>query len=141
MLKRFAWKPILNALDSRRRGIRDQLDNVERTKKEIDSLREQYSAHLRNIEEEARMKIQEAVQEGRNVAKEIQDQARAASQERFEKTKESLDLEIEKARIALRNEIADLAIRVSEKVIHENLSGDKQQRKILDIIEKLEKEK
>ena len=139
-LKALAWKPLLGALAARRERIQSDFDKIEAARKEIENLRTEYSQHLAEIEEEARTKIQEAVNEGRKIAREIQDRARSESQATFEKAKENVELEIAKARITLRREIADLAIRVSERVVGEKMRGaGAQEEKVLEIIEDLEK--
>ncbi|MBN1688925.1 MAG: F0F1 ATP synthase subunit B [Candidatus Omnitrophica bacterium] len=139
ILKRFAWKPILSSLEARRTKIEEEFSRIENAKKEIESLKKDYLSHLQNIEEEGRAKIQAAIEEGHHIAREIQNNARQASQERLEKTKGDIQLEIEKARIALRHEIADLALRVSEKIINEEMTEEKHQDKILKIIEEIER--
>ncbi len=139
-LKSLAWKPILHSLESRRAKIQSELDHIDSSKKEIERLKNEYTAHLQKIEDEARAKIQEAVEEGRRIAKEIQDKARSESQATFDKAKENLELEAAKARISLRREIADLAINTSERILSEKLASDRaQQIKALEIIEELEK--
>lgn len=140
VLKLLAWKPLLKGLAARRAHIQGELDAIEQAKKEIALLKSEYSAHLQKIEEEARSKIQEAVQEGRQISREIQDKARTESQTTFEKAKANLDLEVAKARITLRREIADLAVSVSERILKEKMGDSRrQQEKILEIIEDLEK--
>ena len=138
-LKLLAWKPILSALDARRRRIESEFQRIEAARKEIENLKAEYSQHLQKIDDQARGKLQEALEEGRRIAREIQEKARAESQTSFEKAKENLALEVAKARVALRREIADLTILVTEKVIHEKLNDAKQQEKILELIEELEK--
>ena len=138
-LKALAWKPILGALEARRLRIKDDFDKIEAARKEIEALKIQYSASLQKIEDEARAKLLAAVEEGRLIARDIQEKARAEAQASFEKAKENLALETAKAHITLRREIADLAINVSEKVLHEKLSDAKQQEKIMELIEELEK--
>lgn len=139
-LKKMAWKPILSALEMRRERIQRDFTTIETAKKEIEALKAQYAAHLQKIEDEARGKIQEAVEEGRRIAREIQEKARAESQATFEKSKENLVLEITKARLELRREIADLAVDTSERILKEKMSVDQNQNaKILDIIQELEK--
>ena len=140
VLKLLAWKPLLKGLAARREHIQSELAAIEESKKEIDLLKSEYSAHLQKIEDEARAKIQGAVQEGRQIAREIQDKARVESQAAFEKAKMNLDLETAKARISLRREIAGLAVSASERILKEKMSdSQKQQEKIFEIIDDLEK--
>ncbi|MDD5218189.1 MAG: F0F1 ATP synthase subunit B [Candidatus Omnitrophica bacterium] len=137
-LKVFAWKPILKSLAARQNKIKQELDQIEAARHDIEVLKNQYASHLQKIDDEARLKIQDAVEEGRKIAHEIQEKARRDSQSTFEKTKENLELEVDKARIELRREIADLAIMVSEKIVQEKMTDSKQQDKILDMIKELE---
>lgn len=137
-LKRLAWKNLLAALEARREKIQRAFQEIENAKKEIESLRLEYNAHLQKIEEEARGKIQEAIEEGRRIARQIQEKARTQSQTTLEKAKENLNLEVAKARITLRRELADLAIQASEKILQERLTEAKQHEKVITLLEELE---
>ncbi len=137
-LKKMAWKSILNGLEARRERIQSDFDKIDAAKKEIESLRAEYQLHMKQIDEESRAKIQEAVEEGRRIAHDIQEKARAEAQQAFEKTKDNLNLEVAKARLVLRREIADLTVSATEKILKEKLTDAKQQEKILAMIEELE---
>jgi F-type H+-transporting ATPase subunit b len=139
ILKKFAWKPLLAIIRSRREKFEDEWHGIEKTKKDVAALEKDYRMHLQKIEEEARAKMQEAIQEGRRLAREIQEKARLESQETFEKAKANIELEIEKARLTLRQEIADLSIRVAEKILMERMDGSQQEKKALEILGELEK--
>ena len=138
-LKKFAWKPLLSVIQSRRERFEDEWNGIEKTKRSVAALEKDYHAHLQKIEEEARAKMQEAIQEGRRLAREIQEKARLESQDSFEKAKASLELEVEKARVTMRQEIAGLSIRVAEKILTEKLDGTNQEKKALEILGELEK--
>ncbi len=139
-LKALAWKPMQAALAARRERIKSEFSSIEHAKKEIESLKQQYSLHLQKIDDEARAKIQEAIDEGRRISREIQEKARLESQASFEKAKENLELEVAKARILLKREIADLTILITEKILKEKVKDTKsQQEKISQLIEELEK--
>ena len=70
---------------------------------------------------------------------EIQEKARLESQTSFEKAKANIELEIQKARLTLRQEIADLSIRVAEKILTEKMDHTQQEKKALEILGELEK--
>ncbi len=138
-LKKFAWKPLLRIIQSRRERFENEWGSIEKTKRDVATLKQDYQTHLQKIEEEARAKMQEALQEGRRVAREIQEKARAESQDSFEKAKTNLEIEVQKARISLRHEIAELSIHVAEKILSEKLDTAKQEKKALEILQELEK--
>lgn len=138
-LKKFAWKPILGLIKSRRQRFESEWGDIEKTKRDVAALQKDYLTHLQKIEEEARAKMQEAIQEGRRLAREIQEKARLESQDSFEKAKANLDLEIEKARLTMRHEIAGLSVRVAEKILSEKMDVPGQGKKALEILDELEK--
>ncbi len=138
-LKKFAWKPLLKIIKSRRERFEQEWGSIEKTRQDVAALKQDYQAHLQKIEEEARAKMQESLQEGRRIAREIQEKARAEAQDSFEKAKVNLELEVQKARISMRHEIAELSIRVAEKVLNEKLDAAQQEKKALEILQELEK--
>ncbi|HOW58572.1 MAG TPA: F0F1 ATP synthase subunit B [Candidatus Omnitrophota bacterium] len=138
-LKKFAWKPLLAIMKERRDKFEHEWTHIEKIKKDVAALQKDYQTHLQKIEEEARIKMQEAIQEGRRIAREIQEKARADSQASFEKAKETIGIEVEKARIELRREIAKLSLQVAEKVISEKMDGAFHEKKALELIDELEK--
>jgi F-type H+-transporting ATPase subunit b len=138
-LKKFAWKPLLAIIRSRREKFESEWSGIEKSKQDVAALEKDYKTHLQKIEEEARAKMQEAIQEGRRLAREIQEKARLESQASFDKAKASLELEVQKARLTMRQEIADLSIRVAEKILTEKMDTAHQEKKALQILGELEK--
>jgi F-type H+-transporting ATPase subunit b len=138
-LKAAAWKPILKALESRREKIRTGLEDIEISKKEVESLKTTYQNQQARIEEEARAKLQDAVDEGRKVAKELQEKARLDARAVLDKAKEDIQLEAEKAKISLRNEIADLTVSATERLIQKKMDEKKDRDLVLDFIKEVEK--
>lgn len=138
VLKRVFWKPVLGILEARRSGIEKTFRQIEDSRKEIEGLRLDYETRIAKIEEAARAKLQAAVDEGRRISGEIQEKAREETRQALTRTKEDLALEIAKARVELRREIAELTLRATEKLIHEEMTDEKHREKILEMIEGLE---
>ncbi len=87
-LKLKAWKPLLDSLQARQDKIQAEFDKIEKAAGDVELLKKEYALKLQKIEDEARDKIQEAVEESRRISKEIQDKAREEAQASFEKSKE-----------------------------------------------------
>lgn len=138
VLKRLFWKPVLASLEERRSGIARAFSQIESQKKEIEALRADYEARIQKIEEEARGKLQAAIDEGRKISREIQEKARDEAKQVLTRSKEDLSLEIAKARVELRREIAELALLAAEKLLKEEMTDAKHREKILDMIGELE---
>ena len=139
ILKKMAWKPLLQMLEDRRHKIEASFDHIEKTKAEVETLKRDYENSRARIEEEARAKLQEAIDEGKKVSKEIQETARKESRIILTKAKEDIRLEVAKAKVTLRDEIADLTLGATERLLQEKLDDTKDKEMVLDFIENLEK--
>ena len=139
VLKKMAWKPLLKVLDERREKIQKGFEEIEVSKQQLEKLKTDYEHARAHIEEEARKKLQEAIDEGKKIARELQEQSRCESRAVLEKAKEDIQLEVAKAKVTLRNEIADLTLAATERVLNEKLDPVKDKELVLDFIEDLEK--
>lgn len=130
ILKKFAWGALLKLIDERRDKIASDFDQIEKAKVEMAQLKTQYLDQLARIEDEARVKIQQAVADGRRVSSEIEEEARARNRENLEKTKEAIALEVAKAREELREQVVDLAIQATHKILQQHLDEETDRRMI-----------
>lgn len=139
IMKKFAWAPILKTIDDRQKSIEDGFDEIKRLKTEAEESHRRYEAKLRDIETEARNKIQESINEGRRVATEITEQARHEATHITEKAKQNMQLEIATARKTLREEIVAMTLQATEKLINERLGEAKDRELVGSFIDGLEK--
>ncbi len=138
ILKKFAWGSLLKLIDDRRDKITSEFESIERTKVELEKLKTDYQKHLDRIEEEARSKIQQAVDEGRRVGAEVEESARAHAREVLEKSKEAIALEVAKARLELKEQVVDLAIQATHKVLQQHLDEATDRRMIEAFIKEID---
>ena len=139
VLKKMAWQPLLKLLDDRREKIEKGFEEIKTAQQGLEKLKREYEQSHARIEEEARKKMQQAIDEGKRVAREIQDAARLESRTVLEKAKQDISLEVAKAKVTLRGEIADLTLRATERMLLEKLDETKDKELVLDFIEDLEK--
>jgi F-type H+-transporting ATPase subunit b len=138
ILKAFAWKPLMGMLEQRRTKIKSDLDYAEQTKVDADNLLADYQSKLKDIDAEARAKIQEAVSDGNKVASEIREQARAEAKDIIAKAREELARDVAKAKIELRNDMVNMAISATEKIIAEKLDDAKHRELINGFLDQVE---
>ncbi len=141
ILKRFAWKPILGLLEERRQKIKDEFDAIDDKKVELENLKDEYEEKLKEIDAEARQRINEAVNEGQKIAAEIKEQAKADQKKEIEKAKQKIEAEIAAARTQLRDDMVNMAIQAASKAISESMDEDKHRKLISNFIDDLEKVK
>lgn len=132
LLKKFAWSPILKAVDDRNNSINEALSSAEKAKSEM----EQLSADNKKILNEALIERDAIIKEARDIKiKTIADAKNNASIEAeniISSAKEQIKNEKMKAMTELKNEIADISIQMAEKIIKTELKDAKSQKKLIE---------
>ena len=137
VLKKYAWGPILRLIDERNAKIEEAFKRAEAAEEKAVALRAEYEAHMRNVEAEAREKIQAAVNEGRRIATEINDNARKESARILDKAKQATELELAKARAELKEEIVGMVVGATEKIIRSTFDEARHRAQIEDFVQEL----
>jgi F-type H+-transporting ATPase subunit b len=137
LLRKFAWGPLLAVLDERRTRISTEFEEISKGKESLAQIKAEYDTKIAEIENQARLRIQEAVLEGQQMAKEIADGAQEEAHQILEKAKEKINQEIAKAKTELRNEIATISVSAAEKIIRQELDRQKNKELVLQYIDEL----
>ena len=139
ILKKMAWKPILNSLSERENFIKDSVEKAETAKKEAEEILEENKKNLAKAEEEA----QKVIAQGREYAENLKAQIVAESKLEAKKMLDDASVEIERKNMEafnnLKGEIATIAVEAAEKIIRSNLDKDKQEKIVNDFIDDLSK--
>ncbi len=139
ILKKVAWKPILNVLDEREKMIKESLEKSERAKEEAERLINENKANLAKAEEES----QKVITQAREFAEKLKTQLIENSKAEAKKLIDDAGVEIERknkeAFDSLKNQVAEIAVNAAEKIIKENLDKDKQFRLVNKFIDELPK--
>ncbi len=139
ILKKFAWGPILSLLEERRTKIADEFKNIDNEKEKAESLSADYESKLKEIDEERRAKLVEAVNEGKQIAEKIKISAYEEAKQLAEKNKQELNREYEKAKVQLRDDMVSVTVIAAGKIINEKLDDNKHRQLINNVIDNLEK--
>ena len=137
ILKKFAWKPILKAVDDRNSSIEEALSAAEKAKEEMAEL----SSNNEKILSEARIERDAIIKEARGIKEQTIADAKNKASEEAEKiilsAKVQINNEKMKAMTELKNQVADIAITMAEKIIQSELKdADKQKNIITEALKK-----
>ena len=138
VLKRYAWAPLLAVLDARRARIEEDLRKAAQRHEEMVRLQQELSVRLLKIEDEARTKIQQAVTDGKRLATELQEEARTQGAALVAKAKETVELELVKARVALRDQVAQMTTDAVERILRQKLTDATDHRLVEGVLDELE---
>ena len=134
VLAKFAWGPILDMLDERRKKVEDDYQAAERNLAEAESLKGEFELKLADIKVIERERVQEAVKKGEEQATGIVTKARSQADETRQKAEQDIEIESQKAQIELRDTVVAMAIGAAEKVIGERLDDNLHRKLIQDYI-------
>ncbi|MBI4352472.1 MAG: F0F1 ATP synthase subunit B [Candidatus Omnitrophica bacterium] len=138
ILKQFAWKGLLGAIDARRRKIEEGFSEIDGKKRDLEELHREYRSKIANIEQEARAKIQEAAGEGLRVAGEIQEKARQDAEKIVERARVEIQQDLQKARLEMRDETVEVSSLMTEKILRQKLDAKEHERLVEQFIKEME---
>jgi F-type H+-transporting ATPase subunit b len=131
VLRKFAWRPLLDALTKREEGVRGALERAEHAREEAERLLEEHRKQVARSEAEAHRILAEGRALGEKLKNDIIEQANAQSRKLTEQAKQEIERDKDAALAALRGEVASLAIKAAEKILDETLD-EKRHRAIVD---------
>lgn len=125
ILGKFAWKPILESVEAREKGIQSALDEAARRNAEAGQLLEQHKAQIADARRQASELIAEGRAAGDTVRKQIEEKARVEAQQMVERARQEIERERDAAIDTLRKESVDLALAAASRLMQQNLDQAK----------------
>lgn len=131
LLKKFAWKPIINALERREQHIHDLVEKAEKKAQEAEFIASENKKKIEEAEMKSALILKEARELGEKIKSEIIERANQQARHMLEQAKAEIEREKEAALIRLRSEVADLAILAAKKVVGDTLD-ENLHKKLID---------
>ena len=130
-------KPIANGLESRRQGIKDELDDLEGQTQEAEKRLAEYRQKLSRLDQEVEKIVAEYIREGEAAKAKIIEEAQAAAEKLQEQAKKNIEHEFAKAKQQLTAEMAGQAVAMAEQLIKEHINEDDQERIVDEYLTKV----
>ncbi|MCZ8197482.1 MAG: F0F1 ATP synthase subunit B [Flavobacterium sp.] len=132
LLKKFAWKPILDAVNEREDGIKNALLSAENAKKEMQNLQ----ADNQRILQEARLERDTMLKEAREMKEKMiadsKNEAQAQGLKMIEQAKATIESEKNAAVAELKAQVSNLSLEIAEKLLKDELSNKESQVKLVE---------
>ncbi|XOV66706.1 MAG: F0F1 ATP synthase subunit B [Fluviicola sp.] len=132
LLRKFAWKPILNAVNEREQKISDSLDLAEKTKAEMEALKASNEDLLKEARAERDAMIKDAKETASRMVAEAKDKAKEEGNKMLAAAQESINAEKAAAITELKTQVAAFSIEIAEKVVRGELSSADKQKALAD---------
>lgn len=132
LLKKFAWKPILDTVNEREEGIKNALLSADNARKEMQNLQ----ADNQRILQEARVERDAMLKDAREIKEKMvadaKNEAQAQGQKMIEQAKAAIESEKNAAMAELRAQVSNLSIEIAEKLLKDELSNKEAQVKLVE---------
>ncbi|VAW18416.1 ATP synthase F0 sector subunit b [hydrothermal vent metagenome] len=132
LLRKFAWKPILDAVNEREDGIKNALAAAEEAKKEMQNVAADSERLLKEARGEREAMLKEARDIKNKLIEESKELAKIEGDKMISKAQAAIESEKKAAVADIKNQVADLSIEIAEKVIKEQLSNKDSQLKLVE---------
>ena len=131
ILGKYAWKPILKSLNEREKNISDAILSTEIVKKEMAELKSENEILLAKAREERAIMMREAKETRDKIISEAKEQARAETNKIIAGAQDAINQQKMAAITDLKNQVGNLVIEVSEKVLRRELNNKEEQEKYI----------
>lgn len=132
LLRKFAWTPILTAVNAREESISNALNSAEEAKKEMQNLTSANEKLLKEARAERDLMLKEARETKKQMVTEAKEIAIEEGERMIANAKEVIKTERKAAVADIRNQVAILSIDIAEKVVKGELSTDDKHKTLVN---------
>jgi F-type H+-transporting ATPase subunit b len=138
LLAKFAWRPLLAALEQRQETIRKSLEDAQQAKQDLERL----NAESRKILAEARVQAEQILSLTRTDASRLRDELKQKAQSEaagvIKNAERQIEMETARAIQQIRNEAVDISIAIASKVLERNVTKEDNERLIEETFKQIE---
>ena len=138
LLAKFAWGPLLRALESRQEMIRKSLDDAEEARRELERLHLESAQILKQARVQRESIMSQSRSDAERLREELKQKARAEADTIVRTAGRQIQLETAQALQQIRREAADLSVMIASKLIQRNLSKEDNDRLIDEALKQVD---
>ena len=139
LLAKFAWRPLLQALDSRQAAISKSLDDAQQARVELERLQRESTQIIREARVEAEAIVSRSRSDAERLKEEMKQSARSEAATIVQSAERQIELETQRALQQIRHEAVDLSVMIASKLIQRNLSKEDNEKLIEEALKQVSK--
>ncbi len=132
VLRRFAWGPILAALDEREQSIAGALNEADKVRKEMAELAASNENELKEARAERDRMMREAREMADSLVADAKNKAREAADKEVASAKDAIAIERKAAVAELKAEVGNLSLDIAERLLREKLESSDEQKALVN---------
>ena len=138
LLKKFAWGPIIGALEKRENQIAQDKQTAADARQSAEALKKELDDRLAQISAEAAQKMAAAVKTGEAQKEQLLTQAKEQAQHLLAQAKTQIEAEKNKALQEVRGEIAHLSVLAASRVIERQVKDDNADEIVAQVLKEVQ---
>lgn len=138
LLAKFAWRPLLQALESRQERIRKSLEDAERARQELERLQQESAKILQQARIEAESIVTQTRADAERLREELKQKAKDEADNILRNAQQQIQLQTRQAIQQIRHEVADIAVLLASKLLERNIAKEDNARLIDDTLKQIE---
>lgn len=136
LLAKFAWKPILSAVNTREAKITDALEMAEKTKAEMKALQTQNESLIKEARAERDAMMKDAKETTTRMIEEAKNGAKVEAEKVLATARQTINSEKVAAISELKNQVAMFSVEIAEKLVRVELASDDKQKALAEKLAK-----
>ena len=141
LLAKFAWKPLLQALESRQDRIRKSLEDADKARQELERLQQESAKIMQQARIEAESIVAQTRTDAERLREELKQKAKEEADNILRNAQQQIQLQTRQAIQQIRHEVADIAVLLASKLLERNLAKEDNARLIDDTLKQIEMSK
>ena len=138
LLAKFAWRPLLQALESRQERIRKSLEDAERARQELERLQQESAKIMQQARIEAESIVTQTRADAERLREELKQKAKDEADNVLRNAQQQIQLQTRQAIQQIRHEVADIAVLLASKLLERNIAKEDNARLIDDTLKQIE---
>jgi F-type H+-transporting ATPase subunit b len=139
LLARFAWRPLLAALEGRRATIAQSLEDAHRARQELERVQRESVQMMATARAEAESVIARSRSEAEALREELKQKARAEAAAIVKNAERQIQLETARAIQQIRHEAVDLSVDIASKILRRQVSREDNETLIQEALKQVER--
>ena len=138
LLAKFAWRPLLDALENRQAMIRKSLDDARQAKVELERLHAESAKILAEARGQADLILARTRSDAEQLREELKQKARTEAAGIVKNAERQIEMETARALQQIRHEAVDISVAIASRLLQKNVTREDNERLIEDTFKQLE---
>jgi F-type H+-transporting ATPase subunit b len=138
LLAKFAWRPLLDALERRQSAIAQSLDDARKARQELERLQQEQAKLMAAARAEAEAIVARSRADAEALREELKQKSRAEAAAIVKNAENQIQLETSRALQQIRQEAVDLSVAIASKILQRTVSKEDNERLIEQTLQQVE---